>query len=115
MAYGTRSGFEALRTLAFGSIGASYTAVGSATTGHARLINLVNSTNQDIIISLDGVTDHIRLYSGSFQLFDFSSNKVKDDGFFIPQGTIFYAKHSGVAPTSGNIWIEVIVATAGGV
>lgn len=115
MAYGTRCGFEALRTLAFGSIGASYAAVGTATTGHIRVVTFVNSTDQDVLISLDGVTDHLRLYTGSFQLFDLTTNKVKDDGFFIPVGTTFYAKRAAGAPTLGNVWIEVISATAGGV
>lgn len=114
MAYGTRTGFEPLRTIAFGSITASYTAIGTATTGHVRMMTMINSTDSDVLISLDGVTDHIRLYTGSFQLFDFTTNRVQDDGFFVPTGTIFYVKYVS-APSKGNVWIEVIRATAGGV
>lgn len=114
MAFGTRGGFEALRIVAFGSITGSYAALGPATAGHSRLVTFVNSTDKDILISLDGVNDNIRLFTGSFQLFDFTTNRVRDDGFFLPQGTTFFVKHTGSAPTSGNVWIEVISATAGG-
>jgi len=117
MAYGTRAGFDAIRTLAFGGISGTYAAVGSATTDHARVIRFVNSTNVDVFISLDGAIDHIRLASGSFLLVDFTANKVRDDGLFISVGTIFYTK--GVSelggPASGAVWIEVISAVAGGV
>lgn len=115
MAYGTRVGFEPLRIIAAASITGSYAALGPATTGHLRLFIVTNGTNQDINISLDGVNDHMRISAAGFQLFDLTSNKVKDDGFFISQGTIFYIKYPGAAPLAGNAWIEVISASAGGV
>lgn len=115
MAYGTRGGFEPLRSVAFGAITNAYAALGAITTGHVRLFSIYNGTNQDIMISFDGVTDHLRLFTASFQLFDFTTNKVRDDGFFLPQGTQFYVKYPGAAPTTGNVWIELAVATAGGV
>lgn len=114
MAYGTRAGFEPLREVAFGAIGSSYAAVGPAATGHIRLLNMVSSANTDVYVSFDGVTDHIRLYAGSFQLFDFTTNKVRDDGLFLPVGTVFYVKYAS-APSSGSVWFEVITAVAGGV
>lgn len=114
MAYGTRVGFEPLRTVVFGSITSSYAALGSPVTGHIRLMNLVNSTNEDVLFSFDGINDHVRLYQGSFQLFDFTTNKVQEDGFFLPQGTQIYVKYAS-APSSGSVWAEVINAVAGGV
>jgi hypothetical protein len=115
MAYGTRVGFEPLRSIAAASITNSYVILGGATTGHIRIFNVTNATNQDVLVSLDGVNDHMRIAAASFQLFDFTSNKVRDDGFFLSQGTFFYIKYPGAAPSAGNLWIEVISAVAGGV
>ena len=113
MAYGTRATFDAVREVAFGSIGAAYAAVGTALTDHARIIRLVNQTDAQVYISTDGSTDHIRMAANSFFILDFSANKVRDDGLFLPVGTIFYAKRQSGAPTSGSLWIEVIAAAGG--
>ena len=113
MAYGTRVNFEPVREAAFGAIGATYAEVGTATTDYTRIINVVNRSDAEVYVSLDGVNDHIRLGVNSFQLFDFTSDKVNDAGFFIAKGTIFYAKRVSGAPTTGSLWIEVVYATGG--
>lgn len=113
MAFGTKVRFEPLREVAFGSIGASYAAIGSGTTDHSRLFSINNGTNADVYISLDGTTNHLRVAANSFQLFDFSSNKVRDDGFFVEISTVFYAKRVSGAPTSGTLWVEVAYASGG--
>lgn len=115
MAFGTRAGFDAVRELAFGSVGASYTAVGTATTDYIRVARFTNTTDVEVYISLDGTTNHIRMGSGSFLLIDFTANEVDEAGLFIQKGTVFYTKRVSGAPTSGAVWIEVISATAGGV
>jgi hypothetical protein len=113
MAYGTKVAFEAVREVAAASITASYTAVGTATIDHSRLVSISNGTDADCYISLDGVTNHLRLASNSFKLLDLTSNKVSDDGLFIAQGTIFYVKRVSGAPTTGTLWIEVMYASGG--
>ena len=113
MAYGTRVRFEAIREAAFGTIGAAYSAVGSATGDHTRLAAIFNSTDADVYIPLDGVTNHLRIASGSGQIFDLTTNKVRDDGLFIAQGTTFYVKRAAGAPSSGLVWIEVLYADGG--
>lgn len=113
MAFGTRVGVEALRSVAFGSVTSSYAALGAATTDYVRLVSFNNSTNQDIFVSLDGVTDHFRVVSNGFKLLDLTSNKVRDDGLFLAKGTIFYVKDGGTGPTSGNFWIEAVYAQGG--
>lgn len=113
MAYGTRVRFEAVREIASGSISGAYAAVGTATTDHTRLVSISNGTDTDIYISLNGTTNHLRVASNSFKLFDLTTNKVSDDGFFIDEGTIFYAKQVSGAPTTGTLWIEVMYADGG--
>lgn len=112
MAYGTRAAFEALREVAFGAITANYAAIGTAITDHARMVRIVNTMDTEMYISIDGVVDHIRMAAGSFFIIDFSSNKVRDDGLFLPIGTIFYVKQV-TAPASGNLWVEVLYAQGG--
>lgn len=112
MAYGTRAAFEPIREIAFGDITGTYQAVGTALTDHARLVRIVNTMNTEMYISLDGVNDQIRMAAGSFYIMDFSANKVRNDGLFLPIGTIFYVKEV-TAPGSGNLWVEVLYAQGG--
>ena len=112
MAYGTRAVFEPIREIAFGSITGSYQPVGSGTMDHARIVRIVNNMNTQMYVSLDGVNDHIRLAANSFILLDFSSNKIRNDGLFLPVGTFFFVKQVN-PPVSGSLWIEVIYAQGG--
>ena len=58
MAYNRKLKVEPIRTLAFGSIGPTYTAVGTALTNPARIFILNNLTNQNLYFSIDGTNDH---------------------------------------------------------
>ena len=113
MAFGTRVRFEELRRVAFGGIGAAYAALGGATSDHTRVICIFNGTDADVDISLDGVTTFICVAAHSGQIFDFTTNKVRDDGLFLQEGTIFYQKRTSGAPSVGNLWIEVLYADGG--
>ena len=112
MAFGTRVQFNPLGSVAFGAITNSYTAFGAPMPKPAHLIRFNNSTNQDILISADGVTDHLRIAANSFALFDFTSNRVSDNGYFVAEGVQFFIKYV-LAPGSGSAWIEVITASGG--
>lgn len=113
MAYGTRADFDVLRELAFGSISGTYAAIGSALTVHGRIIKVTNGTNVPLYISTDGVNDHDKIPANGFALYDFSSNKIRDDGLFIPIGTIFYTKEDTASPTTGGIWVSVVYGQGG--
>lgn len=113
MSFGSRVTFEPIRELAFGSIGASYSAVGTLTVDYTRLVRFVNSTDVEVYISLDGSTNNIRLASGSFMLLDFTTNQVDEAGFFVAKGTVFYVKRVSGAPSSGSVWIEVVYGVGG--
>lgn len=113
MAYGRRISFDAVREAAFGSIAAGYAALGSSTTDNARIFMAYNTTDVDVYLSFDGVNNHIRLPSGGGETFDFSANKVRDDGLFLPVGTQIYQKRVSGAPTSGAVWVQLVYATGG--
>lgn len=112
MAYGTRAAFEGLRSIAFGSITGSYQVVGGAINDHARIVRFVNNTNAAMLVSLNGTTDHDVIPANGFVLYDFSTNRIRDDGLFLPLGTFFYVKQVS-APTSGSFYITVIYAQGG--
>lgn len=96
---------EPIRSAAFGDIGAGYTAVGDPLANPSRLLVINNLTDTSIMISFDGVEDHIALGgSGSFVL-DITSNKGVAGGLFMAQGTTFYVKEI-VSPTSGALYIS---------
>lgn len=110
MVYGTRVGFEPIRESAFGAITGSFTALGVPTTEYVRLISLNNTTNADVYVSFDGVTNHLRLPATSFQLFDLSSNKIRDDGLFIAVGTQIYVKYVSTLGSTGAFFVECMHA-----
>ena len=113
MAYGTRIAWDAVRELAFGSISGTYAALGTPLADHARLLGLNNSTGVELYVSFDGSTNHLRIASNSFKLFDISTNKVRDDGLFLPVGTQIYVKQVSGAAAAGSIWAEVAYAQGG--
>jgi hypothetical protein len=115
MPFGTRVGFEPLRSSGFAAIGATYTALGPALTHACRILRLVNDTNGDVIISYDGINDEDFVPSNSFVLYDFTSDQVQQDGFFLREGTVIFQKAGASAPTSGTLYGVVVVASAGGV
>ena len=112
MAYGRRVQFEPIREVAFGGIGAGYTAIGGATIDYTRMVSMFSTLDAEVYISLDGINDHIRIPVTLGRVWDFNANKI-DDAFFIGKETTFYIKRVAGAPTSGNFWIEVTYAGGG--
>ena len=113
MAFGTRAKFDAVREVAFGGISGTYAVVGGPLTDHARIIRFVNSTNAEVYITTDPTENEIRMAASSFVLYDFSTNRIQNDGLFVHVGTQFYVKQVSGAAGSGAVWIEVISAEGG--
>ena len=107
----TKAEIDALRTVAFGSITGSYTAVGAPQAYQARIICFTNTTNEDVLFSNDGSTNKLIVPAGSFKLFDITTNHrpVNQDDFSFPNGTQWYVKYAS-APSSGAIYIEIVYA-----
>lgn len=100
---------DELRSLAFGSIGASYTAIGSEFDHPMRIIKIQNLTDANLIFSFDGVLDHLILPPNGFDLYDVSANKIVDGGFYVSANTQIYVKQSGV-PASGAVYVSAFFA-----
>lgn len=96
--------FDAIRSVANGSITGSYAAFGSAF-GHAmRILHFANGTNADVFISFDGTTDNLIVPAGGFVLYDFTSDEDPAEQFRVQNGTQVYLKYSS-SPSSGTIYL----------
>jgi len=98
---------ETLRSLAFGSVGASYMGVGTAFDNPIRIIFIQNLTDVTLLFSWDGINDHFRLPRDGYLLLDVSANKNREHGMYISEGTRIYVKEDGT-PTSGTIDVSVL-------
>lgn len=100
---------DTIRTLAFGSVAATYTAVGTPTTNAVRLICFTNTTNADVYFSDDGINNKIIVAAGGFKLLDVCSNRDDSNGvYLLPSNTQWYVKRVSGAPGSGSVYIEVL-------
>lgn len=94
---------EACKTLAFGSIVAGYTAVGTPVGEASQIVHIQNHTDAMLWFSYDGVIDHFPLAAGSFLVLDITTNKDNAQGYFLQKGTSLYVKRLGI-PTSGSVY-----------
>lgn len=105
-----RLSFEPQRVLAAGSIGATYTAIGTALLHPARMIIIQNLTDATLQFSYNTtIGDTLPLASGDKFVQDISTNMTHQNNLFAPQGTIFYVKEIGT-PTTGSVYVTVFYA-----
>lgn len=98
---------EPVRSLAFGSIGAGYTGVGTSLVNPARQFFIQNLTDSTLMFSFDGINDHFPLPSNGFFLNDISSNRSTSiQGWFLAEGSRIYVKQLGV-PSMGAVYVSV--------
>lgn len=97
---------EPLRTLAFGSISGTYMGIGTPLDNPSLQIIIQNWTDISVLISWDGITDHLALFSGCAWDSDNVTNGARESGLYIPAGQRFYVKqYNDTAATSGAILI----------
>jgi hypothetical protein len=104
--------FDALRTVAAGSITGSYAALGAPMAYNMRILKITNSTDGNLFISFDGTTDNDFVTAGGFVLYDFSTNAnnvSNSDSFVLATNTQLYVKYSSV-PSTGAVWATGIYA-----
>ncbi len=99
---------DALRSVSFGSITNSYTALGTAFAHPVRIIRIINNTNADMFFSFDGSTDNLFLPANSFVLYDVTTNREDNVVYFVfAVGTQIFIKYSS-APSSGTVYVECL-------
>lgn len=102
---------EEIRTLAFGDISGTYAALGAAMDNPVVNYRIQNLTNQNVLVSYDGVTDHDLIAAGGFVLLDVSSNKGKGDALVLSKGDIVFVKEETSGPSSGSVYLSVYYAS----
>ncbi len=100
---------DTLRTVAYTGVTGAYAAVGSPQAYPARIICWTNTTNADVIFSMDGSTSQLIVPAGGFKLFDVTTNHrpVNMDDLCFAVGTQWYVKTTG-APTLGSVFIDIL-------
>ena len=96
---------EPLRSIASGSISGTYMGIGTSVDNPILQIYIVNTTDADLVFSLDGVTDHFVIAATSFFLDDISSNKGLGGGLYLSEGDRIYVKEIGT-PTTGSVYFS---------
>jgi hypothetical protein len=91
MQTGTALTFDVARTLASASMTGSYIALGTKLSNPCRIIKIVNNTNQDVSVSIDGVSLYDFIPAGGFVLYDAGCNRSNaSPELSFPQGMQFY-------------------------
>ena len=98
---------EAARSLAFGSIAAGYTGIGTAITNPVRVFHIQNLTNTVLMFSYDGVDDHFPLAANAYLILDITANKSREQGFYLAEGTRIYVRQLGLVPGEGAVYVTV--------
>lgn len=98
---------DALRSLAFGAIGVTYTAIGVPFAHPMRIIKITNTTNTDMYVSFDGIIDHDYVPAGAFTLYDLTTNQNETAGWYFRIGTQVYIRYA-MAPASGSVFVVAL-------
>lgn len=93
---------ETMRSLAFGSIGASFTIIGSAYQHPISKIFIQNMTDVDLIFSHDGTNNSFMLATEGMYVLDISFDGSNSVSF--PLGDALYVKQLGV-PSTGAVYV----------
>lgn len=104
---------EAVKSETGANIGAgagTYVAIGTPLANPGRITLFQNGTDGDVMISFDGVSDHMPIFLGAFVLLDVTTNRSKTGGAFnVGEGTQFWARNLGgtfTTPTTGEFFIS---------
>ena len=110
MAYPKRLTYDTIRALGFAAISGTFAAIGGALAQPPRLIKIINDTDRDLEVSIDGTLVHDYVPVNAFTLYDLTANAVRDEGAFFREGITFFIRRLAAAtnPTAGNAYIVVI-------
>ena len=99
--------FEPERTLAFGAVGAAFTALGTPLAFPSIQFVMNNQTDQAIQFSIDGVNSVITLPSGCFYTSDVAANQGLGGECMLPQRKQIYVRYVAV-PAAGAVYFTTM-------
>lgn len=98
---------EPLRSVGFAALGGAYSTLGTPMSHPIRLIVLQNFTDTGVMISFNGIDDHLPMVEDGYMILDVTSNKTISQGFFLAEGQQLYVKQLGAPATSGSVYLSV--------
>ena len=100
---------EDARSIAGTSLTGSFQDVGVVTTQPARVVQVFNGCDEQVLVSWDdGSTTVWDLPPNAGAAVDASTNRDTEQIPYLPVGSQFQAMHDGVAPSEGKLTITVI-------
>ena len=107
-----RVAYETLRSLSSTSITTNYVMVGTVFQNPVRMILIHNPTNQNLLISYDGIDDNSFIAATSSRVLDYGSNMAEKAGLFEqPAYQGVWIKAENTLPTNGTVYVEVVYAS----
>ena len=101
--------YEALRSLDFSGITATFATVGAAFSNPVRILKVTNLTDADLIVSFDGINDADIVATNGFYLYDYGSNRSDMAGNAEQSvGDRVYVRSASSDPTMGTVYVTVI-------
>lgn len=108
-AYSTIIGWENLRSVGFADINTTFVPIGTPFANPIRILKVYNSTNQDLILSDNGLNDKDVFPATSAQILDINSNTSTQGGWLVLKANSqLYVRYPGSAPSSGSLYIVAI-------
>lgn len=106
MAYTQRLLYENIRSANTASA-STYLVLGTPLAHSSALIKMVNLSNKDLLVSIDGVNDVDVIPSGGFWLYDVTSDSPKSSDVFVDKGRQYYVKTTDAAAGTGLVYLVV--------
>jgi hypothetical protein len=92
------------QSIAFGSIGASYSDIGTMFFYETRILTVYNGTDALLQFSTNGVQDQFVVPANGTMIIDIATNDFDEVPTMLPAKLQFSIKQIGV-PTSGSVYI----------
>jgi|GEM_PF-729578 len=104
--------FETLRSVDAADISADYEGVGLPFENPVRILKVTNLSNENILISFNGIDDNDIVAANGFFLYDYGTNKSSTGGL-LEQSAFdrLYVKAEDSLPTTGTLYVTVIYAS----
>ena len=86
----------------------TYVKVGTALSTNASIVKMVNLSNKNLLISIDGSTDVDILPSNGFWLYDVTSDSPQESGsVFVEKGRQYWVKTTDGAAGTGLVYLII--------
>jgi hypothetical protein len=106
MAFTTRLLYENIRSLDTATAG-TIKALGTPLANPASLIKMVNLSNKNLLISIDGTNNVDICAANGFWLYDVTSDSPTNNNIFVDKGRQYYVTTSDGAAGTGLVYLVV--------